>query len=190
MTPVKTKANPSTTMTMGRDNAIYGIPFGQWVKVRLEREVTNADNGDIELYLVDPLSGKKRDVEAGTILFANKQFNEATKRMDLTVSKAIKPNDETISLKAVVYDSNKISGLAGTLERDRIGEAKSAIGRSTLQVVDTVVDSTKGQSVAGQASGNVANEMLAHEGRYLEKAPNALIRVYPQDAYIRIVESF
>lgn len=190
MMPLRASAVSSTTFTMNSKDSVYGIPFGKWAKVRLEREVTNADNGEIELILDEPLSGKKKDVDAGTILFASKTFNSSTKRMDLTILRAIMPDDKRVTIKAVVYDQNKLSGLPGTLERDRSGEVKAAIDKSALQVVGAVVDSTTDSTIAGQASNNVANEMLSNESRYVDKAQEALIRVYPQIAYIRIVESF
>lgn len=190
MTALNASNITGTTFAMNGKNGVYGVPFGKWAKVRLEREVTNADNGEIELILDEPLSGKKKDVDAGTILFANKSFNPSTKRMDLTISRAIMPNDKKVTIKAIVYDQNKLSGLPGTLERDRAGEVKTAIDKSALQVVGTVVDSTTDSSIAGQASNSVANEMLSNESRYVDRPPEALIRVYPQIAYIRIVESF
>ena len=189
MKPVVIVSSDSSSLTLDADDE-FGIPFGQWIQARLERVVTSADNGEIEFIINEDVQGRSMVLSRETIVFADKGYNPLTKRMDLLVTRAISPEDNKIVFRAVIYDAKKVSGLAGILERDRQGEAKAAVGKSALQIARSVVSGVTADTLVGDASESVANDLLQNEGRYLNGAPDALIRVYPQLVYLRIVESF
>ena len=189
MTAINTVSVPSTFYTMQADQKTFGIPFGRWFKARLTREVTNADNGQIELILDETVVGKKRDLITGTVFFANKNYNFTTGRMDLTINRAITPEDKKIRIAAVVYDENKISGLSGTLVRDRPVEMKSMMNQSAIKLASDVLESAT-QHVPSDSIEDFADNIIANERRFLVGVPHALIKVKPQTAYVRVIESF
>ncbi len=69
----------------------FGIVIGTWFKAHIERRVTNADNGQVEVTLDEDVPGKTKTLPAGTVLFGQKAFNQVSQRLDISLSNGIMP---------------------------------------------------------------------------------------------------
>jgi hypothetical protein len=48
---------------------VFGFPIGTWFQAQIERRITNADNGQVEVILDKDVPGKTKVLPAGTVLF-------------------------------------------------------------------------------------------------------------------------
>lgn len=187
-------ATVSTTASKTFDQPAqrFGILLGTWARARIERPITNADNGAVEVILDQALEGPQRTLPVGTMLFGDKGFNTTSQRLDVTLTRGITPEGEEFELVATLYDTRKLSGLAGTVVRERTDEVRSATAKGALSSARTLLAATVGQSAAGALADGVVqagDELLDDEQRFV-RPPQALIQVSPQPVLIRIERTF
>lgn len=179
-----------TSGTLGNGDAKYGITIGSWVKVELERPASSAEAGLIEFSLNEAMSGRFKTLPAGTILFAQKNINMANKRMEALIVRALLPSGEELTnIRGRIFSLDKSAGLPGELIRDREGETDATMGKAALTGIKAAMPSMGGD-VAGAVVGSVADDTINNEQKYMDKTPNASIRVYPQVCLLKISETF
>ena len=167
---------------------LFGVRKNTWLPVELKRVVSTADRGEVELYLTEDIPGKYRDLPSGTIFYGNAVINFGLKRMDVIVSNATTPDDEAFRLTAMAHDYSQQYGLMGKLIRDREGELESALGRGTIAAVRDSVSPAAGD--AGVAVDSITDDLISNEERYLDRAPEAIIQVAPQQLYLKVADEF
>lgn len=169
----------------------FGIRIGSWMQGKLSRNVTNSDPGLIKIILVDDVQGDRRQLPAGTELFAEKQYNQGTKRLDLTIIKAVLPDGMEININAIAYDSEKIAGLPGIVKSNTRAAAKSGLQDGLLkgaQQLSRSGTSDPASTIVGSAVGGVADAKSAQ----LEQEKPALytIHVTSQSLFLQVGETF
>ena len=170
----------------------YGIVIGTWFKAHIDRRVTNADNGQVEVVLDEAVVGKYKTLPAGATLFGQKSFNQASQRLDLSLSNGITPAGVEFDFSATVYDSSKVSGLSGSVVRQRGEEVQSAASRGALASARTIMSATVDTAAAGAIAdgvGQAGDELLNNE-RQLIRQPRVLIQVSPQPVLVRVNQTF
>ena len=184
----------STThsQTYSQQSRTFGIVIGTWFKAHIERRVTNADNGQVEVIVDEDVPGKTKTLPAGSTLFGQKAFNQVSQRLDLSLSNGITPDGFEFDLSATVYDSTKVSGLSGSVVRQRGKEIRSVASRGALTSAKALMSATIDNAAAGalvDGVGQVGDELLNNERRFIRE-PRALIQVAPQAVLIRINQTF
>jgi len=170
----------------------FGIVIGTWFKAHIERRITNADNGQVEVILDEDVIGKMKALPAGTTLFGQKAFNQVSQRLDLSLSNGITPVGFEFDLSATVYDSTKVSGLSGSVVRQRGTEVRSAASRGALTSAKALMSATIDNAAAGalvEGVGQAGDELLNNERRFIRE-PRVLIQVTPQPVLVRINQTF
>ncbi len=185
--PRNSSSNNSAVGVLRVDDEKFGISMGTWVRAELIRNVTSAETGQIEFRILDDVPGRIKPLPAETILFANKQFNEAARRLEALTSVAILPNGEEISgINAYLYADDKTAGLTGAIIRDRKGEVVSA-GTNTL--LNTAAR-TLGGNLGVEAAADLSKELLQNERKNAPKQPSAYIQVVKQEVWLKVSKSF
>lgn len=183
--PNRSAKSNSVVGAIARDREIFGITIGTWGSIKLNRTVSSAEQGRIEFELTETIHGRHRDLPAGTILFASKQINVANKRLEAVITDAILPDDTEIKLVARIYSIDKTAGLDGQLIRDREGELLANGSRSALTGIALAVPSLA-ESPVGAAVNSFSDGVISDEQRHLPRTPNAVIRVTPQTAFLKL----
>lgn len=165
----------------------FGIPRGTWIRAELVRHATSADSTNIEFVITESVIGKFKTLEVGTVLFASKSFNSASRRLEALTSVAVTPEGNEIQgIRAYVHAADQSAGLSGTIVRDREGEALSA---GTNSVLTAAADAIPGG--AGLATGVVSNlsgALLDNEKDHASQAPRAFIQVAPQTVWLKTAQ--
>jgi hypothetical protein len=154
--------------------------------------VTHPDNGQIEVTLAEDVPGSSRTLPAGTVLFGQQSFNPMSQRLDISLSQGITPAGEEFSLVASVYDHTKVSGLAGSVQRQRDAEVRSAAAKRALTAAQALLSTSLDTAGAGELAegvGQVGDELLDNERR-LVREPAVLIQVSPQPVLVRVNQTF
>ncbi len=180
-----TSAN-SKKGTLAVERNKYGISMGTWMKAELMRAVSSAESGEIELKLTESVKGRTNTLPADTILFAVKQFNAASKRLEGLTTTAILPTGEEFTLQAYIYATDKTAGLTGSIIRDTEGELLAA-GTQTL--LKTVTSALTSSNVAGQAANDFASELINNEKKNAPQTPQAVIEVAKQYIWLKLTKS-
>ena len=170
----------------------FGITIGTWFRAHIERRITNADNGQVEVTLDEDVPGKTRTLPAGTVLFGQKSFNQVSQRLDISLSNGIMPEGVEFDLVATVYDSTRVSGLSGSVVRQRGTEVKSAASKGALASAKALMTATIDNTAAGALAdgvGQVGDELLNNERRFVRE-PRYLIQVSPQPVLVRVNQTF
>ena len=170
----------------------FGITLGSWFRANLERQITNADNGQVEVTLAEDVPGSLRTLPAGTVLFGQKSFNQVSQRLDISLSQGITPAGEEFALVASVYDHTKVSGLVGSIQRQRDAEVRSSAAKGALTTAQALLSTsleTAGVGAIAEGVGQVGDELLDHERQFIRE-PAVLIQVSPQPVLVRVNQTF
>jgi hypothetical protein len=154
--------------------------------------VTHPDNGQVEVTLAEDVPGSSRTLPAGTVLFGQKSFNPMSQRLAISLSQGITPAGEEFSVVASVYDHTKVSGLAGSVQRHRDAEVRSAAAKGALTTAQALLSTTLDTAGAGaiaEGVGQVGDEVLDHERRFIRELP-VLIQVSPQPVLVRVNQTY
>lgn len=189
--PVTSASNIPVAVTIqekeGADD--FGVPRGTWARVTLTESVNSADKSEAELTLLDNLIGDYQTLPKGTKLFARKRFNNGTEKLDLEINMALTPSNEEINgISARVYDTAKREGLNGIVKRLRKEEIKALLSKSTVSALGSVLPQANG--VVDGVVEDISTGMINQESQYLKGIPKATIQVSPQEAWIKISQSF
>ncbi|MBY5979215.1 TrbI/VirB10 family protein [Ferrimonas balearica] len=179
---------PSNRST-GRYGAVvrgteYGILFGRWVRARIEREVNSGDSGEIEIILEQDLVGKYRTIPAGTIIYANKGFNNQTRRLAIQTRRAVTPDNLVIpTILASAFDNTRRAGLSGYIERNREEVYQDAAGNTLIKLANSAVNAALPADLSGVT--DAVADLEAPQGNNVPYT----IKVQPQSFWLRIDES-
>lgn len=175
--------------TLRPDKQKFGILRGTWVKGKIERTTTNAESGALEIVLTESLDGKYQTLPVGTLLFASKSFNVSNRRLEAITTSAITlDGDEFTGINAYIYSLNKTAGLEGSIQRNVDGELASAGANAAIDVAKALLPN--GGRVALDAATDISAEMLENQRKAGPVKPQAVIRVSPQEVYLKIAKSF
>ena len=170
---------------------VFGIRLGSWMKANLNRDTNSAEPGTVELSLSEDVIGDHRTLPIGTILFANKILNSATKRMEMTVTHGIIPSGQEFTLRGIVFDPQKISGLSGNYVVDDKAVAKHGVQKGTVAAIGAAAQSMGGANPLAAAGGAATQSVITDTGGAVDyNAPTAVIYVPPQPLIIRVEEKF
>jgi hypothetical protein len=168
---------------------VYGINIGTWTKCQLKRSVSSSDTGFMDVVLMEEVVGKYKTIPKNSILFANKRINEANETLEATITKALTPDDiEINSINAMLFSIDKTAGLKGELIRHRTEEVQSTLGKSILTGVGGAIPSSTG--IVTGTLADFSGKMLETEQSNLTQAPDASVRVDPQNCLLQITKSF
>lgn len=185
-----TASDQSTSLNLTPEKSKFGISFGTWAEAKVQRSITNADAGEVEIILTQTLMGKFRTLESNTILYGVKSFNVGTNRLDVKITRGITPEDEEIKLSATVFNERKeFSGLSGVLIRNRNEEAKNIAKNTLLQTAGVALQQISPGGLTGKAYDAATSQALQNEKRHLKQQNGAIIKVFPQSIYIRFDSS-
>jgi hypothetical protein len=185
-------ASTTQSQVFAQETRRFGITLGTWFRANLERRITNADNGQVEVTLAEDVPGNTRMLPAGTVLFGQKSYNQVSQRLDISLSQGITPAGEEFSVVASVYDHTKVSGLAGSVQRQRDAEVRSAAAKGALKTAQALLSTTLETTGAGAIAdgvGQVGDELLDNERRFIHE-PAVLIQVSPQPVLVRVNQTF
>lgn len=173
------------------DTKTFGIRLGTWMPADLSRSTSSAEPGTVELSLSADVDGDKRTLPAGTVLFAAKNLNSGTKRMEMLVTHGITPDGQEFKMRGIVFDPQKISGLPGIFVMDDKNVVKHGTQKGLTAAVGAVAKTFTGSPIAA-AGGAATESVLSDTGAAMEynNAPTAVIYVSPQSLIIRVEERF
>jgi Bacterial conjugation TrbI-like protein len=197
--PVVPSVAPAATEAAMRTSGVsvstkkFGIPLGSWFRVRLARNVSNAESGQVELTTTEDVPGNARTLPAGTVFFADKAFNSGTKRLDCRLARGITPKGVEFTVRASCFDLQKQAGLNGVVSFDEKAVVNTGVQKGTLAALRSVARNmagTTGAVVAG-ASG-AADSVLNDASQAAEQIASSPYTIYvaPQDILVRVDESF
>lgn len=170
---------------------VFGIRLGTWMPANLNRDTSSAEPGSVELSISEDVIGDKRTLPAGTVLFANKRLNSATKRMEMVVTHGITPSGQEFKLRGIIFDPLKVSGLSGIYQVDEKAVAKRGVQKGVVAAVGAAAQSLGGLNPLAIAGGAATQSVLSDAGGAVEyNAPTAVIYVSPQPLIIRVEERF
>jgi hypothetical protein len=157
----------------------------------LSRSTSSAEPGTVELTLSADVDGDKRTLPAGTVLFAAKNLNSSTKRMELLITHGITPSGQEFKMRGIVFDPQKISGLPGIFVVDDKNIVKHGTQKGLTAAVGAVAKTFNGNPLAA-AGGAATESVMSDTGTAMEynNAPTAVIYVSPQSLIIRVEERF
>lgn len=187
----------------GRDNVIYsdsvpppktrfGIRLGTWFEANLDRSTSSAEPGMVELHVTSDVVGDRHTLRAGTLLYAEKALNGATKRLELRAIKGITPDGREFGMKGQVFDIAKVSGLNGVMQVDSNQIARHSAANAALAAVSAGARSITPVSALGAATRGAAETALTDTNRGTEfnTSVREVIYVSPQPLLVRVEELF
>lgn len=169
----------------------FGIRTGAWLKGELRRNTTSAESGSVELQLTSDFSGDRRILPRGTVVFADKSLNTATKRMELMVTHGITPDGKEFEMRGLVFDPKKTPGLVGIFVLDKTQVASKGFTKGALAAVGAVAGNMTGS--VGATAANAATQSIVNDTEQATGFKNdlqAVIYVAPQELLIRVESGF
>lgn len=185
-------ASTTQSQVFAQNTRTFGITLGTWFQASIQRRITNADNGQVEVTLDEDVPGRTQTLPAGTVLFGQKSFNPVSQRLDISLTNGITPEGHEFAVVATVYDRTKVSGLAGSVQRQRDAEMTSAAAKGALTTAQALLSTTLDTAAAGAIAdgvGQVGDELLDNERRFIRE-PAVLIQVSPQPVLVRVNQTF
>lgn len=168
----------------------FGIRLGSWLNASLDRNTTSGESGSVELTLTGDAIGDRRTLPAGTVLFADKNLNNTTKRMEMVVTHGITPTGLEFEMHGLVFDPQKTPGLAGVYVLDKKESVSRGAQKGAIAAVGAAVGMA-GPGVAGVATNAAAQSVLNDAGTVTDNnAAQAVIYVSPQALIIRVEKQF
>ncbi len=176
-----------------KPSSAFGIRLGTWMEGSINRNTSNAEPGLVEITLTAEVVGAKKTLKPGTLLFAAKQFNQATKRLEMQVQKGITPDGKEFQLTGLVFDTQKVSGLSGIVDMNNAESVKSGASKGLIAAASAASKVAGGSSpVIGNAASATADSILNDQSNIVEQntAQQLTIYVNPQPLLIRVDASF
>lgn len=176
---------------IAKSNA-FGIRLGTWMDGKINRNTSSAEPGLVEILLTTDVIGDRKTLRAGTILFAQKQLNAATKRLEMLVVKGITPDGEEFKLTGLVFDTVKVSGLSGIVDVDNDKTMKRGASKGLLAAVGAATKASVGSTPLGSAAEATADSVLQDQRNVVEQTTSQQLTIYvgPQPLLIRVDQSF
>ena len=171
----------------------FGIRLGTWMEGSINRNTSNAEPGLVEITLTAEVVGDKKTLKPGTMLFAAKQFNQATKRLEMQVQKGITPDGKEFQLTGLVFDTQKVSGLSGIVDMNNAESVKSGASKGLIAAAGAAAKVAGSSSpVIGNAASATADSILQDQTNVVEQntAQQLTIYVNPQPLLIRVDQTF
>lgn len=173
-----------------RSTVAFGIRLGSWLNASLDRDTTSGESGSVELTLTGDAIGDRRTLPAGTVLFADKNLNNITKRMEMVVTHGITPTGQEFEMRGLVFDPQKTPGLAGVYVLDKKESVSRGVQKGAIAAVGAAVGMA-GPGVAGVATNAATQSVLNDAGTVTDNnAAQAVIYVSPQALIIRVEKQF
>jgi hypothetical protein len=170
--------------------AAFGIRLGSWLNASLDRNTTSGESGSVELTVTGDAIGDRRTLPAGTVLFADKNLNNTTKRMEMVVTHGITPAGQEFEMHGLVFDPQKTPGLAGVYVLDKKESVSRGAQKGAIAAVGAAVGMA-GPGIAGAATNAAAQSVLNDAGTVTDNnAAQAVIYVSPQALLIRVEKQF
>jgi hypothetical protein len=170
----------------------FGIRLGTWIEGNINRNTSSAELGLVEITLTEDVVGTKRTLKSGTLLFAQKQMNTATRRLELLAVKGITPTGKEFKVTGLIFDTLRVSGLAGIVSSDTNKTVSRGMGKGLLAGAGSVAQTLAGANPVGSAAGAAANSMLSDQNNVVEQTTEQQLTIYvsPQPVLIRIDQTF
>jgi hypothetical protein len=190
--PRLTTSGPVTDAVSRDPKRLFGIRLGAWMPGRLTRTATNTEPGLVEIELTEDAAGDKKTLPAGTLLFARKQYNDGTKRLELQVEKGITPSGLEFGLHGLVFDLHKMSGLIGSISNDPSRVVERGTKKGLLAAGGAAAQQFTGSTPLGAASSAAASSILSETEQAVDEAtrPRVTIQVPAQPLLIRVEDTF
>lgn len=168
----------------------FGITLGTWLEGRVNRDTTSAEPGLVDITLAHDFVGAKKTLPQGSLLFARKQLNRATRRMELYVVRGITPARLEFTMTGLIFDMSKVSGLSGIITGDTEASIKRGASKGALAAIGAAVGALTGPlaRAGGAAVGSVASDTERVVDETTEQQLTAYVAAQP--VLIRIEESF
>jgi hypothetical protein len=170
----------------------FGIRLGTWFEATLDRNTSSAEPGQVELHVTQDVIGDKRTLKAGSLLYASKGLNGSTKRLELRCEHGITPDGHEFSMRGLVFDPQKVSGLNGIMQVDGAQIAKHSATNAALSAVAAGARTVMPSAPVGAAVRGATETALTDTNRGTEfnNAMREVIYVSPQPVLIRVEELF
>ncbi|MEK6750545.1 MAG: hypothetical protein AABY83_15305 [Pseudomonadota bacterium] len=170
----------------------YGVSVGTWLDGELERAVTNVELGDVAIRVTQPVAGRYRTLEVGSMLYGDKVYNSGSRRLEITVRHGVDSNGHAFALGALVYDAShaRAAGLGGEVHKNE--ETGSRASKVTALAVarEGLRQLTAGNAIA-TAVGAGADTVINDESQKVAvDAAQYIIQVPMQPVQLRIVTAF
>ncbi|MFZ5863173.1 MAG: TrbI/VirB10 family protein [Nitrospirota bacterium] len=190
--PRLTTSGPVTDAIPRDLKRLFGIRLGAWMPGRLTRTATNTEPGLVEIELTEDVAGDKKTLPAGTLVFAHKQYNDGTKRLELQVEKGITPSGLEFALHGLVFDLHKMSGLIGSVSNDTSRVVERGTKKGLLAAGGAAAQQFTGSTPLGAASSAAASSILSESEQAVDEStrPSVTIQVPAQPLLIRVEDTF
>lgn len=190
--PRLTTSGPVTDAVSRDPKRLFGIRLGAWMSGRLTRTATNTEPGLVEIELTEDVAGDKKTLSAGTLVFARKQYNDGTKRLEFLVEKGITPSGLEFALHGLVFDLHKMSGLIGSISNDTSRVVERGTKKGLLAAGGAAAQQFTGSTPLGAASSAAASSILSETEQAVDEAtrPHVTIQVPAQPLLIRVEDTF
>lgn len=169
---------------------LFGVRLGTWMEARINRDTTSAEPGLVELTVTSDVVGDKKTLPSGTVLFAQKQLNSATKRMELHVQKGITPKGVEFKMNGQIFDMQRVSGLLGIISGDTDASIKRGASKGALAAVGAAARSIPGP--LSQAGGAAVDSVANDASRVVDETMEQRLTIYvaSQPVMIRVEDTF
>ena len=183
-------SGPAIVTDAVQSTVSFGIRLGSWLNATLDRNTTSAETGSVELTLKSNFVGDRRTLPAGTTLFADKNLNNATKRMELVVTHGITPTGVEFEMRGLVFDPMKTPGLAGVYMIDKKEMVTHGVSKGAIAAVGAAVGMAS--PGVGTTAANAATLSVLNDANQVtdSNAQQAIIYVSPQALIIRVEKQF
>jgi len=171
----------------------FGIRLGTWMEGNINRNTSNAEPGLVEITLTADIIGDKKTLKTGTLLFAQKQFNASTKRLEMMVQKGITPSGQEFKIAGLIFDTQKVSGLSGIVDMDNANSVKRGASKGLIAAAGTAAaKSAAGATPFGSAASASVDSVLQDQSNVVEQTTGQQLTIYvsPQPLLIRVDQTF
>jgi hypothetical protein len=188
VTTGRTDADFSNSVVLANPQLKFGIKKGTWMDAELQRSVTNADPGLVSLILTTDVVGKYRTLPAGTELFAEKSYNRANERMDLTTVSAVLPDHRELAVIAQIFDLSENSGLAVVVLKE--GVVDTSVKQGLIAGGAAVLSKFAGESPVEEALKTTSDSLLSYGETQIKPVYTDLVSTGAQPVKLWVTESF
>lgn len=169
----------------------FGIPIGTEFCVHLRQTASNVQPGYITLVVCDTVVGEKRDLPAGSLLFAEPRAVKGSERLYLRVTKGRTPSNFEFSLNGIVFDAEHVAGLDATVISD--GQMVARAGKEGATQLAQSLANQLGGSVATDATRAISEQIIEESSEKAEGSlgqPQFIVSASPQRGVLAVQESF
>jgi hypothetical protein len=193
--------NPPARAPGGADQAIisdavtpshtFGIRLGSWLSAELQRNTTSAESGTVELKITSSYAGDRSTLPVGTVVFAEKNLNATTKRMEMVVTHGITPDGVEFEMRGLVFDPQRTPGLPGIFVLDKEQVVSNGAAKGAMAAIGAAVGQLDG-GAAGAATNAATQSVLSDTSQASDfnNGQQAVIYVSPQPLLIRVERLF